>query len=149
MPYVGPYAATKGTRWLALTKSGALDCTRRKNIRANAVAPGAIKTDIITQQIALGQYDEPTVTARCIRCARMWCLTKSRKALLWLLSDKASSVTGHVLSIDGGFSGQVGHVRLFTMPPNKAFRDGRASLRSDQRRNFASIRILEVADAKR
>ena len=100
MPYVGPYAATKHAV-VGLTKSGALDYAPQ-NIRVNAVAPGAIKTDIITQQIALGQYDEPTVTAMH-PMARMGTPDEIAQGIAWLLSDKASFVTGHVLNIDGGF----------------------------------------------
>src|ERR1700744_484854 len=78
IPYAGPYAATKHAV-VGLTKSGALDYATQ-NIRINAVAPGAIKTDIIAGSIAQGQYDEATISAMH-PMARMGNLTKSRTAL--------------------------------------------------------------------
>lgn len=100
IPYGGPYAATKHAV-VGLTKSGALDYATA-NIRINAVAPGAIKTDIIDQAIALGQYDEATIKAMH-PMARMGKPEEIAHAIAWLLSDEASFVTGHVLNIDGGF----------------------------------------------
>ena len=100
IPYTGTYAATKHAV-VGLTKSGALDYAKQK-IRINAVAPGAINTDIISQQIALGQYDEATVSAMH-PMARMGVPEEIANGIVWLLSDEASFVTGHVLNIDGGF----------------------------------------------
>lgn len=100
IPYAGPYAATKHAV-VGLTKSGALDYATQ-NIRINAVAPGAVNTDIITQQIALGQYDAVTVSAMH-PMARMGKPEEIAHGIAWLLSDEASFATGHVLNIDGGF----------------------------------------------
>lgn len=100
IPWAGPYAATKHAV-VGLTKSGALDYAQQ-NIRINAVAPGAINTDIIAGQIALGQYDEPTVSAMH-PMARMGRPEEIANGIAWLLSDDATFVTGHILSIDGGF----------------------------------------------
>lgn len=100
MPWAGPYAATKHAV-VGLTKSGALDYATR-NIRINAVAPGATNTDIIAGSIALGQYDEAMVSAMH-PMARMGRPEEIAHGIAWLLSDEASYVTGHVLSIDGGF----------------------------------------------
>jgi NAD(P)-dependent dehydrogenase (short-subunit alcohol dehydrogenase family) len=100
IPYTGTYAATKHAV-VGLTKSGALDYAKQK-IRINAVAPGAVNTDIISQQIALGQYDEATVSAMH-PMARMGVPEEIANGIVWLLSDEASFVTGHVLNIDGGF----------------------------------------------
>lgn len=100
IPYAGPYAATKHAV-VGLTKSGALDYATR-NIRINAVAPGAILTDIIIQQLGFGQYDEASVKAMH-PMQRMGKPEEIANGIVWLLSDEASFVTGHVLNIDGGF----------------------------------------------
>ena len=100
IPYAGPYAATKHAV-VGLTKSGALDYATR-NVRINAVAPGAIATDLIAQQITLGQYDATTIAAMH-PMARMGRPEEIARGIVWLLSDEASFVTGHVLNIDGGF----------------------------------------------
>ena len=100
IPYAGPYAATKHAV-VGLTKSGALDYATQ-NIRINAVAPGAIKTDIIAGSIAQGQYDEATISAMH-PMARMGNPEEIAHGIAWLLSDEASFVTGHILNIDGGF----------------------------------------------
>lgn len=100
IPWAGTYAATKHAV-VGLTKSSALDYATQ-NIRVNAVAPGAIKTDLIEGQIALGQYDEATISAMH-PMGRMGEPREIANGIAWLLSDEASFVTGHVLSIDGGF----------------------------------------------
>jgi NAD(P)-dependent dehydrogenase (short-subunit alcohol dehydrogenase family) len=100
IPYAGPYAATKHAV-VGLTKSAALDYATQ-NIRINAVAPGAIKTEILARSIDLGQYDYPTVSAMH-PMNRMGRPEEIAQGIAWLLSDEASFVTGHVLNIDGGF----------------------------------------------
>lgn len=98
--YAGPYAATKHAV-VGLTKSAALDYAT-SNIRINAVAPGAIKTDLIEQQIKLGQYDEPSIQAMH-PMGRMGQPEEIARGIVWLLSPESSFVTGHILNIDGGF----------------------------------------------
>src|SRR4029077_6824289 len=99
-----PYAATKHAV-VGLTKSGALDYATQ-NIRINAVAPGAIKTDIIAGSIAQGQYDEAMISAMH-PMARMGNPEEIAHGIAWLLSDEASFVTGDILNIDGGFQAKV------------------------------------------
>lgn len=100
IPWVSTYAATKHAV-VGLTKSSALDHATQ-NIRINAVAPGAIRTDLIASQITLGQYDEASIQA-LHPMMRMGLPREIAQGICWLLSDEASFVTGHVMSIDGGF----------------------------------------------
>jgi NAD(P)-dependent dehydrogenase (short-subunit alcohol dehydrogenase family) len=102
MPWAGTYAATKHAV-VGLTKSAALDYAT-KNIRINAVAPGAIKTDIIAAQLDGGDehYNEASISAMH-PMNRLGKPEEVASAICWLLSDDASFVTGHVLNVDGGF----------------------------------------------
>ncbi|MFI5362719.1 MAG: 3-oxoacyl-[acyl-carrier-protein] reductase [Elusimicrobiota bacterium] len=90
------YAASKGGL-IAMTKSVAREFASRQ-ITANAVAPGFIKTrmtDAIPEEakkrlfdkILLGRMGEPVEVAR---------------AVLFLSSDESSYITGHVLNVNGG-----------------------------------------------
>ncbi|MGW3353776.1 SDR family NAD(P)-dependent oxidoreductase [Nonomuraea rubra] len=100
IPYSGPYAATKHAV-VGLTKTAGLEYSAQ-GVRVNAVAPGAIKTDIIARAITLGQYDEETITAMH-PIGRMGQPKEIAEGIHWLLSDKASFVAGAILNIDGGF----------------------------------------------
>lgn len=100
IPYTGAYCATKHAV-VGLTKAAALDYAT-DNIRINAVAPGAARTDIIVKAIAQSAYDEATIAAMH-PMGRMGEAQEIVNAIVWLLSDKASFVTGHILSVDGGF----------------------------------------------
>jgi 3-oxoacyl-[acyl-carrier protein] reductase len=90
------YSASKGGL-ISLTKSVAREFASR-SITANAVAPGFIKTrmteiipeDIkakLVEKILLGRMGDPADVAR---------------AVLFLSSDEASYITGHVLNVNGG-----------------------------------------------
>ncbi|GAB2847296.1 SDR family NAD(P)-dependent oxidoreductase [Lentzea nigeriaca] len=100
IPYSGPYAATKHAV-VGLTKTAGIEYSSR-GVRVNAVAPGAIKTDIIARAISLGQYDEETIIDMH-PMARMGKPQEIAAGIHWLLSDQASFVAGTILNIDGGF----------------------------------------------
>ncbi|MGA7542331.1 MAG: SDR family oxidoreductase [Nitrososphaeraceae archaeon] len=101
IPYASTYAATKHAV-VGLTKSAALDYAA-KNIRINAVAPGAIRTDIILQQMDFGTYDEKMVL-EMFPMKRMGSPQEIANSIVWLCSDESSYATGHILAIDGGFT---------------------------------------------
>lgn len=102
IPYAGPYGSTKHAV-VGLTKSSALDHATQ-GVRINAVAPGAIKTDIIAAQLQGGDenYNEASIAAMH-PMNRLGKPEEVANAICWLLSDEASFVTGHVLNVDGGF----------------------------------------------
>ena len=100
--WAGTYASTKHAV-VGLTKSAALDHATQ-GIRINGVAPGAIKTDIIAKQLEGGDenYNEASISAMH-PMNRLGRPEEVANAICWLLSDEASFVTGHILSVDGGY----------------------------------------------
>ncbi|ULA64299.1 MAG: 2,5-dichloro-2,5-cyclohexadiene-1,4-diol dehydrogenase [Nitrospira sp.] len=97
IPWGGTYAATKHAV-VGLTKSSALDHAA-EGIRINAVAPGAIRTDIIADQLNnnLAELEAMHPMRRVGKPEEI------ANAICWLLSDEASFATAHVLNVDGGF----------------------------------------------
>lgn len=95
--WTGTYVGTKHSV-VGLTKSAALDHAAQ-GIRINAVAPGAIRTDIIADQIKI---DEPGLAA-AHPIGRIGEPEEIANGIAWLLSEEASFVVGHILNIDGGF----------------------------------------------
>lgn len=95
-PGLGPYAAAKHGV-VALTKTAALDYGQR-NIRVNALAPGPIVND------HMSQMPETTLQgiARFVPMGRLGRVEEVARAAVWLCSDQASFITGAVLAVDGG-----------------------------------------------
>lgn len=98
-----PYIAAKHGV-IGLTKTGALEYSAQ-GIRVNAVCPGTIRSAALKAAIeedpaveefwaamhAIGRIGEPLEVA---------------EAVVWLCSDAASFVTGHSMSVDGGWTAQ-------------------------------------------
>jgi 3-oxoacyl-[acyl-carrier protein] reductase len=101
---VAPYGNYGQTNYVA-SKAGVVGMTKvwarelgRKNIRANCVAPGFIETRLtagipdkvvqkLLERIPLGRFGEPNDIAN---------------AFLFLASDEAKYISGHVFAVDGG-----------------------------------------------
>jgi len=101
---VGLYGNFGQTNYVA-TKAGVIGMTKvwarelgKYQIRANAVAPGFIATEMIRQ---MPEKILQTLVART-PLGRMGKPEDIANAYAWLASDQASFVSGEVLSVDGG-----------------------------------------------
>lgn len=102
IPYANTYAATKHAV-VGLTKSAALDYATQ-GIRINGVAPGATRTEIIAEQLSGADENiDPEEMNAMHPMNRLGAPDEIANGIVWLLSDEASFVTGHILSLDGGF----------------------------------------------
>jgi NAD(P)-dependent dehydrogenase (short-subunit alcohol dehydrogenase family) len=102
-PQLPAYVASKHAV-LGLTKAAALQYAKA-GIRINAVAPSAIETEMMEQSIGNNkQAREALVALHPI--GRAGKPEEIANAVVWLLSDKASFVTGHTLLVDGGWVGR-------------------------------------------
>lgn len=89
---------------IGMTKTAALEYAK-ENIRVNAVCPGTT----LTQQL-LGIFERmPQVRPAQEALHPIGRLAEPREiadAVLWLCSDASSYVTGHTLTVDGGYTSQ-------------------------------------------
>jgi len=97
MANIAPYVASKFAV-TGITRAAALDYASQ-GIRINAVAPGPIETRMLND-ITSG---DPHSFARYVPMARIGQPEEVAAAVVWLLSDEASYVTGHTLIVDGGW----------------------------------------------
>jgi len=96
-PGLSLYAASKAAV-ISLVRSAALEAAPR-GVSVNAVAPGRVVTDMMLRS---GVGDMASVAAG-LPLRRMGKPEEVAEAVVWLLSDAASYVVGHVLATDGGF----------------------------------------------
>jgi NAD(P)-dependent dehydrogenase (short-subunit alcohol dehydrogenase family) len=89
---------------VGLTKTAALEYAK-SGIRVNAVCPGLIQTPMVERLTnAQPQLGEALVAAEPI--GRTGRPEEIAESVLWLCSDAASFVTGHAMSVDGGYVAQ-------------------------------------------
>jgi NAD(P)-dependent dehydrogenase (short-subunit alcohol dehydrogenase family) len=84
-----------------LTKVLAIEWAE-KGIRVNAVGPAYVATEMTQRNIAAGNVDEAQIKAR-IPLGRLAQPADVADAVSFLLSEKASFITGHSLYVDGGW----------------------------------------------
>ena len=89
---------------VGLTKTAALEYAK-SGIRVNAVCPGLIQTPMVERLTnAQPQLAEALVAAEPI--GRTGRPEEIAESVVWLCSDAASFVTGHAMSVDGGYVAQ-------------------------------------------
>jgi NAD(P)-dependent dehydrogenase (short-subunit alcohol dehydrogenase family) len=89
---------------VGLTKTAALEYAT-SGIRVNAVCPGYIRTPLIEEALSSNPALEAQIVARH-PVGRMGRPEEIAEAVVWLCSDAASFVTGHTMTIDGGYVAQ-------------------------------------------
>lgn len=95
-PFAVIYSATKAGI-ISLTKSFARSLG--ESVRVNAVAPGLIDTPLTK---SLG--NDPSWTTDFSIIKRVGKPNEIADAVEFLLSDKSTFITGHILTVDGGFT---------------------------------------------
>lgn len=94
--YVASKHAVEG-----LTKCAALE-TARKGIRINAVAPAAIRTEMLERFVGGPETEKSKAMAEGHPIGRVAAPEEIADAILYLASDRASFITGESLNVDGG-----------------------------------------------
>ena len=100
-PGCSVYRATKSAV-AAMSQTAALEYSRH-NIRINTISPGVIRR-------SLNDADDESQSQRSLNnlmavpLNRYATSQEIAESIVWLCSDKASSITGHNLPIDGGLS---------------------------------------------
>src|SRR5579864_303414 len=92
--YVGSKHAVEG-----ITKSAALELAK-SGIRVNAVAPGPTDTGMLTRFTGTPENKASLVTT--VPMGRLGSSEELANAIVFIASDEASFITGHILNVDGG-----------------------------------------------
>src|ERR1700716_2993126 len=92
--YVGAKHAVEG-----ITKSVALEVVG-SGIRVNSVAPGPIDTGMLTRFTGTAENKAGLVTG--VPMGRLGLTEELANAIMFIASDEASYITGHILNVDGG-----------------------------------------------
>jgi len=92
--YVGSKHAVEG-----MTKSAALEAAS-SGVRINAVAPGPIETGMLNR--FTGTAERKAALLKTVPLGRVGEPADIARAAVFLASEKASFITGHILTVDGG-----------------------------------------------
>lgn len=101
-PGMGAYAASKHGV-LGLTRAAALDHAAA-GIRINALLPGVVRTPMLTERAFPANPGYEAMATAMHPLGRIAEPREIAEAAAWLLSDRASFVTGTALAVDGGMT---------------------------------------------
>lgn len=96
LPYIVSKNAVAG-----LTQTLAVEWGEH-GVRVNAVAPGYVETELLTEAFDKGQVDRGVVSANAA-LNRIAQPSEIAGAIRFLLSDDAQFITGDIVDVDGGF----------------------------------------------
>lgn len=109
VPGIGPYGVSKAA--VAHMARIAAAESAKKDIRVNAIAPGGVDTaiwesgeDFAKSVAAIGREATLKAMAKTTPLGRFATSEEMAGSILYLLSDAASNITGHVMVSDGGFT---------------------------------------------
>ena len=109
VPGIGPYGVSKAA--VAHMARIAAAENARKGIRVNAIAPGGVDTaiweggdDFNASVASIGREATLKAMAKTTPLGRFATSEEMAGSILYLLSDAASNITGHVMVSDGGFT---------------------------------------------
>jgi NAD(P)-dependent dehydrogenase (short-subunit alcohol dehydrogenase family) len=88
---------------VGLTKTAALEYAQQ-GIRVNCVCPGFIETPMTARGLSDPERRERIIASEPI--GRVGTPEEVAEAVVWLCSDAASFVTGHTMTVDGGYVAQ-------------------------------------------
>jgi NAD(P)-dependent dehydrogenase (short-subunit alcohol dehydrogenase family) len=102
LPGFAAYDASK-SGLIGLTKAAALEVAT-SGIRVNVICPGPTERTRLIENLTSTHPEERERTLNVIPMHRMAEPEEVAEAVIWLCSDAASFITGHVMSIDGGMT---------------------------------------------
>lgn len=109
VPGIGPYGVSKAAV-AHMARIAAVE-NARKGIRVNAIAPGGVDTaiwesgeDFQRSVAAIGREATLKAMAKTTPLGRFASSEEMADSILYLLSDAAANITGHVMVSDGGFT---------------------------------------------
>lgn len=97
-----PYVAAKHGV-IGLSQQAALEFAR-KGIRINAICPGWMDTPLVSPPNEAAARDQAKEVEKVEPMGRRGMPIEIGEAVVWLCSDAASFVTGHVMCVDGGWT---------------------------------------------
>jgi len=87
---------------VGLTKCAAL-AYASQGVRINVICPGSIRTPLLDRTISVNPTQSEEDYKAVIPIGRLGTPADVAEVVVWLCSDAAAYVTGHALSVDGGY----------------------------------------------